>query len=366
MRVKASDIDIAAYQIRDGLDEATVTQYAERLEAARAETEAGAVWPFPPVELNLVGGAYKCIDGAHRVAAAIRAGWETVEATIVEVDDDEAKVGAACANLANGLPLTGRERKAAIVRVLTLRPAWSDAIVAKHMGVHRKTVARIRQEAGLGNRTERTAEAVAKVKAGKTNAEIAKAIGANAETIRKLPARYPNGVGKNGTNVPNLPPPPAPRRAPSVVTAPDFEGDRSCDGCTNCDPEDFKKARDEALLLQYRDELGQDIPAGRKAEYDRERDLVAEWLRQIADLKASIKHAAEDPELRAFAAPARKMDDVLADLDLLRSRLKDRKPEALCRCNGEGCRVCDGRGFLTVKQYNVLIPEEERFVAGTL
>ena len=362
--IRISDIDIASYQIRDGLNEAAVERYAETLQAVEA-----IAWPFPPVVLNATESGYVCIDGAHRIAAAMKAGRETVEAKVVTLSDADAKVEAAKANMTNGLPLSASERKKAIARLIELRPSWADTAIAKVMGIHRNSVARVRKELGIGNRTERTVAAVEAAKADNPNAtqeELAKVTGVSQATIAQLPRRNIT-TAPNGADV--ITPPP-PKRG---VASPDFEGDRAEDGCTNCDPEAIKPKvfTMEVCGMTFeakdlRDELGQDIPAGRFAEYIQERLHIDEAVKTLRALKHAIQTRAEKDDFRAYSGPARKADDIVANLDIAINSIRERKPEVLCRCNGEGCRACQGRGFLTKKQYQTIIPEEERFVAGTL
>ena len=366
MSVRISDIDIASYQIRDGLSEAAVERYAETLQAVEAIS-----WPFPPVVLNQTENGYVCVDGAHRIAAAMKAGRETVEAKVVTLSEADAKVEAAKANMTNGLPLTPSERKKAIARIVELRPSWADAAIAKLVGVHRNTVARVRKELGVGNRTARTVAAVEAAKAENPNAtqeELAKAAGVSRQTITALPRRNAT-FAPNGANValPSLPKRPG-------LASPDFEGDRVEDGCTNCDPEAIIKPKVFTMEVcgmtfgaqDLRDELGQDIPPGRFAEYIEERLHIAEAVKALRELKHGIQERAKREDFRAYSGPARKADDIVANLDIAINSIRERKPEVLCRCNGEGCRACQGRGFLTKKQYQTIIPEEERFVSGTL
>lgn len=165
--------------------------------------------------------------------------------------------------------------------------------------------------------------------------------------------------------------PPLPKRP--GLASPDFEGDRAEDGCTNCDPEAIKPKvfTMEVCGMTFeakdlKDELGQDIPVGRFAEYIQERLHIDEAVKTLRALKHAIQARAEKDDFRAYSGPARKADDIVANLDIAINSIRERKPEVLCRCNGEGCRACQGRGFLTKKQYQTIIPEEERFVAGTL
>ena len=365
MSVRISDIDIASYQIRDGLNEAAVERYCETLQSVEA-----IAWPFPPVMLNQTPAGYVCVDGAHRIAAAMKAGRETVEAKVVTLSDADAKVEAARANMANGLPLTPCERKKAIARLIELRPVWTDAAIAKVMGIHRNTVARVRKELGVGNRTERTIEAVEAAKAANhhaTQEELAKAAGVSRQTITALPRR-------NATNAPcgaNVALPPIPKRP--GVASPDFEGDRTANGCTNCAPEAVKPKVFTIVVAgttyeasDIHDEIGQDIPVGWFPEYVQERLHIDEAVKSLRTLKHAIQARAEKDDFRAYSGPARKADDIVANLDIAINSIRERKPEVLCRCNGEGCRACQGRGFLTKKQYQTIIPEKERFVAGTL
>lgn len=371
MSVRISDIDIASYQIRDGLNEAAVERYCETLQAVEA-----IAWPFPPVVLNQTEAGYVCVDGAHRIAAAMKAGRETVEAKVVTLSEADAKVEAACANMANGLPLSASERKKAIARLIELRPSWADAAIARVMGIHRNTVARVRKELGVGNRTERTVEAVEAAKAanpGATQEELAKATGVSRQTVTALPRRNAT-TAPYGANVALTTSTPLPTR--KGLTAPDFEGDRAEDGCTNCDPGAVEAQREKRFHIEVcgmtfeaadlHDELGQDIPVGRFPEYIEERLHITEAVKTLRELKKAIQDRAKREDFRAYSGPARKADDIAADIDCLINRLQDRKPEVLCRCNGEGCRACQGRGFLTKKQYQTIIPEEERFAAGTL
>jgi ParB-like nuclease domain len=92
------------FQVRQGLDRATISRYA---------TTMAAGGEFPAVTVALVNGAPVLIDGWHRVEALLAIDRHSVEAVIVEATEQDAMWMAAKANIAHGLPL----RKAELRRV---------------------------------------------------------------------------------------------------------------------------------------------------------------------------------------------------------------------------------------------------------
>jgi hypothetical protein len=88
------------YQVRHGLDRATISRYATTMAAG---TE------LPPVTVALVEGVPVLVDGWHRVEALLAIERHVVEAVIIEATEQEAMWLAASANMTHGLPLRKSE-----------------------------------------------------------------------------------------------------------------------------------------------------------------------------------------------------------------------------------------------------------------
>ena len=104
--------------------------------------------PWPPLLVRRE--TYQVIDGAHRLLAAQLRGDETIEVRLHDCDEADAFVLAVRANIAHGLPLSLRDRKAAAARIIESRPAWSNRRIALATGLSDKTVAVIRREGPPG------------------------------------------------------------------------------------------------------------------------------------------------------------------------------------------------------------------------
>ncbi|MCH8490801.1 MAG: ParB/RepB/Spo0J family partition protein [Oceanicaulis sp.] len=126
-------------QLRAAGSAATVDDYAEALrEGAK----------FPPVTVFHDGKHYWLGDGFHRVDAHKLAGIDEIEADIREGDLRDAKLFAAGANAAHGLPRTQADKRNAITTLLNDEQwkEWSDKEIARRTGTSDKTVAKIRRE----------------------------------------------------------------------------------------------------------------------------------------------------------------------------------------------------------------------------
>ncbi|PXX71721.1 ParB-like chromosome segregation protein Spo0J [Nocardia tenerifensis] len=110
---------------------------------ARVLAESAA--PLPPILVSRC--SMRIIDGAHRVLAARLCGYETIAAVYFEGDECDAFMLAVKLNVAQGLPLTVAERKAAALRILRAHPRWSDRAVAAVVGLSDKTVGAVRRRA---------------------------------------------------------------------------------------------------------------------------------------------------------------------------------------------------------------------------
>lgn len=105
-----------------------------------AETDA----PLPPILVHWP--SMLVIDGLHRVRAAELRGQRGIGARFLDCGRDEIFVEMVRANVAHGLPLSLADRKAAVARVLTTHPHWSDRMIAGVTGLAHKTVGRIRRD----------------------------------------------------------------------------------------------------------------------------------------------------------------------------------------------------------------------------
>jgi ParB-like chromosome segregation protein Spo0J len=117
------------------------------LEHVTTLVEVGGQWP----PLLVHRSTMKLIDGAHRLAAAERLGMVTVQATMFDGSEDEARVEAIRRNVEHGLPLTLLERKRGATELLRGHFGWSDRRIAAICGLSPKTVGRVR-EAQLAGR----------------------------------------------------------------------------------------------------------------------------------------------------------------------------------------------------------------------
>ena len=96
------------WQVRDSFDRKLMYDYATRY--AYGED-------MPPIQLARVNGALILMDGAHRLAAQVVMKRETVDATVTDLSEDEARWRAAMANTKHGAQLTKQSEKWRIVKL---------------------------------------------------------------------------------------------------------------------------------------------------------------------------------------------------------------------------------------------------------
>jgi ParB-like chromosome segregation protein Spo0J len=137
--LKIDEIETDGLQVRVGVCEQTVENYAEAL-------KDGA--KFPPITVFWDMENYYLADGEHRLKAHIKAGKKNIEADIKRGTKEEAKLFAAGANKAHGLPLSNGDKRKAVAVCLRLMKGSSDADIAKHVGVSRMFVWKMRQPPG--------------------------------------------------------------------------------------------------------------------------------------------------------------------------------------------------------------------------
>jgi hypothetical protein len=140
MKIEAIQLD-SSIQCRATIDTATVTEYAERMDAGDA---------FPPVVL--FGTAEKCWigDGWHRVFAARQLGLVEIGSDLRKGGRAEALKFALGANAANGLRRTNADKRRCVEIALAEFGGMSDNAIAQMCGVSDKTVKSLRPDS-FGN-----------------------------------------------------------------------------------------------------------------------------------------------------------------------------------------------------------------------
>lgn len=131
-------------QPRARLDDAIIEEYAEAM-------IAGDV--FPPVTTFHDGAVYWLADGFHRVNAALRAGRETIEATVHQGTQRDAILWSISANATHGLRRTNEDKRRAVTRLLSDPEwaGWSNREIARRAAVDDKFVGTVRQALSADN-----------------------------------------------------------------------------------------------------------------------------------------------------------------------------------------------------------------------
>ncbi len=97
-----------------------------------------------PIALHRVGKILYVVDGWHRLAAAARAGIDTVWAVITDSESLEKSAFIACAaNATNSLKRTTDDKRKCVERAIELRPDLSMNAIASHCGVSQHMVSNI-------------------------------------------------------------------------------------------------------------------------------------------------------------------------------------------------------------------------------
>lgn len=154
MKKRMSDLSIDQIRI-DGDTQPRVSINGEAVEDYAAALTNGA--SFPPVVVFHDGADYWLADGFHRLHAHRRIGAIKVAADVRQGTQKDAQLFAYAANQTHGLRRSNEDKRKAVAGMLALVPDWSDARIARHVGVSDKTVAAVRS-AILGNSEDAPAE----------------------------------------------------------------------------------------------------------------------------------------------------------------------------------------------------------------
>lgn len=154
--VPLGDISIdGGTQARVEIDMATVGNYAD----AMTEGET-----LPPAIVFFDGVTNYLADGFHRFHANRKIGATTMACEVRTGTLLDARLFSYGANRAHGKPPTSDDKRKAVRGTLADAPEWSDAAIAKHVGVSKPFVAAIRSPAVKKRQDDaRTASAARKL-----------------------------------------------------------------------------------------------------------------------------------------------------------------------------------------------------------
>jgi hypothetical protein len=126
-------------QARVALDQAVVTEYAEHMKDGDK---------FPPIVVFHDGSDHWLADGFHRYFATKANGIVSIEADVKEGTQRDALLYAFGANGRRGLSMNFEDKRSIIKRMLEDGEwsQWSNAQIAKHVGVSKMTVGRVKSQ----------------------------------------------------------------------------------------------------------------------------------------------------------------------------------------------------------------------------
>ena len=397
-RAVIDDLDLSIVRpCRASLREEVIERYTEMVE----DDPTG--WPFATkVAVASVQGAPGLIvmDGQHRIEACKRAGVATVIVDTYEAESlDEAIRYARAANAKHGERLSREELRENILAYLRAGgDKESDSAIAAAFGIHRKTVAALRETAAIPSRKEAIRAAVEKAIQENPQAgskALAKAAGVDDRAVRRLT----DAGGQNGTFGQNAPLPPPqtaetcgnyaqvddtsklpPRRDAQPLPQRPAAVSQSGQNCQNWTPPPRRDAQPLRRVLKPEtsqpkpdpkpiyDEVGHQVPPDLYEAWFAERKAVDDWLARTRAILREVKadaagnEAAEDDEPNGFASLRfhQFTAAITNSLEVAISALKDVRPEALCTCKGYGCKRCHERGWMTQRQYRAIIPEDQQ------
>jgi hypothetical protein len=125
-------------QSRLELSQEVVNEYAEHM-------SEGDV--FPSVIVFQDGANYWLADGFHRYFATKKNKGKTIKADVQVGTQEEAVLFSFSANSNRGLRMTSADKRNIVIRMLTNATwsGWTDAAIARHVGITGMTVGRIRK-----------------------------------------------------------------------------------------------------------------------------------------------------------------------------------------------------------------------------
>ena len=311
-KLKLSEIVTdAGTQVRAGLNEATVADYAEAL--------AGGA-KFPAVVVFHDDSRYVAADGFHRIHAASRMGAAQIECDVRKGGKADALKFALGCNAHHGLRRTNADKRHAVELALREFPKVSDVAISEMCLVGRELVAEIRKSQTLDNQPNQIAQPV------------------DSDRLNPPPTR----IGLDGRER-KLPPPPM---RPTTPPPPARSG-----GSHHAVP---------PPPSQVLDATGWPIPTQLIPLWQRA-DEVQEMLTTLSRVKGGLRTAQENKD-KLFAEV--NFSSALSQLDQAWADIKTAKPFAVCpTCQGQvpdQCTLCRGRGLISEHRWNTCVTREDK------
>ena len=133
-KIPVSAIDVSPYQPRTEFDVDKLSLLADAIQAS------GLLNPILVRPSPTTPGRYELVGGERRWRAAKILKWQEIDARIKHLTDAEAQLAAVADN--EGDPLSDFERARAFEQVLKDNPSWSQAMLARQVGVSTATMTR--------------------------------------------------------------------------------------------------------------------------------------------------------------------------------------------------------------------------------
>lgn len=312
--LKIADITTdAGTQIRAALNDATVTEYAEAMQAKAV---------FPAVDVFHDGSRYYLADGFHRLFAAKTAGQAMIEAEIHQGTRADCLKFALGANVRHGLRRTNADKRHAVELALKEWPDLADREIARICAVHQSFVGNIRGELSMVD----------------SSLNPPTRIGADGKR-RAIPP----------PPAPKPPPPPPPPVAQATPPAPPTPP-------TTPAP---RPAAPQTATEAPRDKTGFPIPPRLRDLWDRSEAVQQSCLSPISTIRGIMRKAEETGDL-AFVGCS--FGTALAALDQAFATIQCAKPYAVCpTCQGQtpdNCGTCHKKGIVSEFFWKTCVPEE--------
>jgi len=319
-RLRLSEIVTeAGTQVRAGLNEATVTDYAEAL-------ADGA--KFPAVIVFHDGSRYIAADGFHRIHAAMRIGTAQIECDVRKGSKADALKFALGCNAHHGLRRTNADKRHAVGMALKEFPRLSDRALAEMCLVGHPFVADVR-------RSQLESD--------------------SSSTAVKPQLPPPSRIGRDGV-VRRLPPPPMVRRGTNGKAGTDVPPGRMPSSPAGKMPVSTLPPPPSRVL----DATGWPIPTQLIPLWQRT-DEVQEMLTALSRVKGALRAAQENRD-KLFAEV--NFSSALSQLDQAWTDIKTAKPFAVCpTCQGQlpdKCTLCKGRGLISEHRWNTCVTREDK------